>query len=39
MTYLGGCPALAQIFSHQAILQIAESSALLEVCLGQEHIP
>lgn len=30
---------LAQILRHQPIFQITESSTLLEVVLGQEHIP
>ena len=36
---LGSCPALAQVLSHEAVLQVAEASTLLEVCLGQEHVP
>ena len=38
-TYLTSRPALAQILSHKAILQIAKPSTLLEMCLGQKHIP
>ena len=31
--------ALAQILSHQAILQITKPSAFLEMVLRQEHVP
>lgn len=37
--YLASNPALAQVLGHEAILQIAETSSLLEVVLGQEHVP
>jgi hypothetical protein len=33
------CPALAQVLSHESVLQVTETSTLLEVCLGQEHVP
>lgn len=39
MSYLTGRPALAQILGHQTILQVTETSTLLEVVLGQEHVP
>jgi hypothetical protein len=32
-------PALAQVLSHESVLQVAEASTFLEVCLGQEHVP
>lgn len=38
-THLRGNLALAQQLSHQAILEIAEPSAFLEMVLGQEHVP
>lgn len=37
--YLRSNTALAQVLSHESVLQIAEPSTLLEVCLGQEHVP
>lgn len=37
-SYLGSSSTLAQVLSHQAILQIAEASTLLEVVLWEEHI-
>ena len=37
-TYLARCPAFAQLLGHQAVLQIAEASPLLEVVLRQEHV-
>ena len=37
--YLRSYPALAQVLSHQTVLEVAEPRTLLEVCLGQEHIP
>jgi hypothetical protein len=36
---LGSRPALAEVLSHESVLEIAEASTLLEVCLGQEHVP
>ena len=36
---LGGGATLAQILSHEAVLEVAEASTLLEVVLWQEHIP
>lgn len=36
---LGSCSALAQVLGHEPVLEIAEASALLEVRLGQEHVP
>jgi hypothetical protein len=36
---LGRDPALAQVLCHEPVLEVAEASALLEVCLGQEHVP
>jgi hypothetical protein len=36
---LGGSAALAQVLGHEPVLQIAEASTLLEVVLGQEHVP
>lgn len=38
-THLGRNLALAQQLSHQTVLDIAIASALLEVILGQEHVP
>jgi hypothetical protein len=37
--YLASNPALSQVLGHQTIFQIAETGSLLEVVLGQEHIP
>lgn len=36
---LRGSAALAEILSHEAVLQVREAGALLEVVLGQEHVP
>ncbi|KAI6851685.1 acyl-CoA dehydrogenase NM domain-like protein [Hortaea werneckii] len=36
---LGGNVALAEVLSHQAVFEVTEASALLEVVLGQEHVP
>lgn len=36
---LAGDDTLAQILGHEAVLQVAEAGALLEVVLGQEHVP
>jgi len=38
-TYLTSHPTLSQVLGHKPILQVAEPSTLLEVCLGQEHVP
>jgi hypothetical protein len=38
-TYLASSSTLAQHLGHQAILQVAEPSTLLEVVPRQEHIP
>ena len=37
--YLRSYPALSQVLSHQTVLEVAEPRTLLEVCLGQEHVP
>lgn len=39
ISYLRSYPALAQVLSHQTVLEVAEPGTLLEVCLGQEHVP
>ena len=36
---LGCGQALAQVLCHQAVFQVGEAGALLEVVLGQEHVP
>ena len=38
-TYLTSRMALAQILSHQAILQITESGTFLEMVFRQKHVP
>jgi hypothetical protein len=38
VTYLARRPTLPQLLSHQAIFNIAKSSTLLEMVLGQKHI-
>lgn len=38
-THLASRPTLAQVLGHEPVLKVAEPRALLEVVLGQEHIP
>lgn len=39
LTYLTGNCALAQLLRHQAVLNVGELRAILEMVLGQKHVP